>query len=1007
MRPRLRRLTAAAGAVCLTLSAIFFATDTALRAAPLLAVRLHLPFPAPRLALDAPAPAGSPSPGGSPTPAPRRRGVLGDGPVVFKGNGTYQLALTRSSRNGLMLGNDNYSTALSMVAERRTEQTSFSVSSAFGYGAGNLSAGSLIVGYRTPKYGLTYGQVTGPSDSQLQIGGFARGLSLSVPVRNGDVSYLAATAQQSDATTYRVYGLRRTWNALGGYLSASQYYGLGEQGGGHESITDIGYRRYGAKLSTDSEFALSSIHGVANAPDGMKLAAALHADLQGKDTFTTIGLRFDPAGFQTLTGALDGGFNGDLAIRRHSERFGDIDLNLGHSDEHIAGSVQHDNRLTISGGRSWAHVGMQYVAGLDGTSGDGLSTLQRTGALTFSESLRGFALVQTFQATSVSATTGASTQSQISLGASRALLGGSAAYQFSRSTALTGSSTGGAVAQSLSYRRSVGKKLDVQVGESIQASTNNGVPARLLDTSVSLVRRLSNVVALQVTGDVFHQTGVGGGGGSGIQVSLVGPFGFGQPRQGFGRANPNLPAVIRGVVTYSTSANPFAYNAPTIRGYNNALIVLDGRVTQRTDANGEFEFRFVSQGTHSIRIDPATIQPGLITDREYQTVQVLGGQTTTIQFNVGNFAGISGVVVATDASGKKRGLPNVGISVDGIQAVTTSPDGHYSVGRLSPGAHTVQIVESTLPSTVAPIGETKKTVTVTAGTSIPLNFVTTPLGSISGMVVAPGEGGFGQLGGLRNVYVVAEPGEHAVITNDDGSFVLDNMIPGSYTLSVDPDTVPDGLSVLSGPDGSLALGGGAALSGIIFRLGAAPKQVVYTFSDGRRSPIQVTTDPAPAAPGALLHVVARTNAKDLKALFVESDVFGGFALKLDPRAAAWTGTVIVPSLAKGDYALSVTAHRKDVTDASALVPVDPAVPLFALRVSPRNALPGHTIRVMLKTLAAVDEGDTLVFEDGYKVLLPKPTGRVFAFDMRLWRKGLPYAATLATKRGQTYTISLR
>jgi hypothetical protein len=233
------------------------------------------------------------------------------------------------------------------------------------------------------------------------------------------------------------------------------------------------------------------------------------------------------------------------------------------------------------------------------------------------------------------------------------------------------------------------------------------------------------------------------------------------------------------------------------------------------------------------------------------------------------------------------------------------------------------------------------------------------------------------------------------------------MLPGSYKLSVDPDTVPDGLSVVSGPEGPLALGGGAALSGIIFRLGAAPKQVVYTFSDGHRTPIQVTTDPAPAAPGALLHVVARTDAKDVKALVVESDVFGGFALRHDPRAGAWTGSVIVPSLAKGDYALSVTAHRKDVTDASALVPVDPAVPLFALRVSPRNAQPGHTIRVTLKTLAPVDEGDTLIFEDGYKMLLPKPAGRVFAFDMRLWQKGLPYSATLSTKRGQSYTISLR
>jgi len=48
------------------------------------------------------------------------------------------------------------------------------VSSAFGYGGGSFGIGSLIVGYRTTKYGLTYGEIAGPSDSQLQIGGLAR-----------------------------------------------------------------------------------------------------------------------------------------------------------------------------------------------------------------------------------------------------------------------------------------------------------------------------------------------------------------------------------------------------------------------------------------------------------------------------------------------------------------------------------------------------------------------------------------------------------------------------------------------------------------------------------------------------------------------------------------------------------------------------------------------------------------------------------------------------------------
>ena len=88
---------------------------------------------------------------------------------MFKGTGTYQLAIGRTTRDSLATATDNYSTALSVVAERRTEQSSLSISNAFGYGTGGGAAGGLIVGYRTPGYGLTYGEVTGPADSQLEI----------------------------------------------------------------------------------------------------------------------------------------------------------------------------------------------------------------------------------------------------------------------------------------------------------------------------------------------------------------------------------------------------------------------------------------------------------------------------------------------------------------------------------------------------------------------------------------------------------------------------------------------------------------------------------------------------------------------------------------------------------------------------------------------------------------------------------------------------------------------
>lgn len=997
------RFIAGLGVACLAASALSFASGGAIQAASLLQIRLRLPW-IPQIAVAASsAPSPAPSPGAKPA---HHRSLLGEGPIVVRGDGTYQLGLNRSSRTGLAVSNDNYSSALTFGLERRTERAAVSASMAFGYGAGAVSAGTMIVGYRTPGYGLTYGQLAGPSDTQLQIGGLTRGVGLSVPLRNGDITYLTATAQQNGSVS-RVFGVRRDWNAFGGYLAASGYYAAGQHDLSRQTIADVSYRRYGATLSTQSEVAVSSVRGMTGVDPGSHIATAFQADYQAKETFTTLALHYAPAGLATLNSSLDAGFSADLAVRRHTDRFGELDLDVAHSDTRLDSDVQHDDRLTFTGGRSWSHLSVQYVAGIERTRIAGSSTLQRTGAITFSESLNKLGLFETFQDATTADGGADAGQRQLTLGATDPVLGGNATYQFLRGSTTAGGSAGTATAHTLSYRRAVGHKLDVQISEAYETTSNNGIPSAVIDTGLTFVRRLSSVVSVQVQADVFRQTGLGAGRGTAFSASLIGPFGFGQPRAGYGRANPNLPAVIRGLVSYSASSNPFAYNSPSVRGYNNALIVLDGRVSQRTDSNGEFEFRFVSPGSHTIRIDPATIAPGLITDREYQTIVVQGGQTGSVQFNVGNFAGIAGTVFAADANGVKRPLAGIGIAVDGVAAVTTAPDGHYAVGRLNPGPHTVELVEGTIPTTVAFIGDRKKSVAVTTGAAARIDFVATTLGSIRGNVMTASAGGFGALEGLKNVYVVAQPGDHAAITDDDGSFILDNLPPGAYSLAVDPDTIPDGLGVLSGPDASLDLAGGAALSGVVFKLGAAAKEVVYTFSDGRQMPIQLTTDPAIAPPGALVRVVARTRAKDVADLTVESDIFGEHRLQFDQRSGAWVGTVVVPALVKGDYALTVTAHRKAVADAQALVQVDPALPLFTTRLNPREPEAGHTVRVILKTLADVQEGDAMVFEDGYRVVLPKPAGRLFSFDVRLWRKGLPYAATIITKRGATYALVLR
>ena len=1006
---RLRRLLAGTGVACLVASAVCFASEGALLAAPFLAVNLHLP--ASLLAVVEPSPGPSPTPAPSPSPSPSvaphpvRHSFLGEGPIVFSGSGTYQLGVNKQTRDGLDLGYDSYSTALTLTADRRTAQTSLEISDSLGVGGGAFNSGSFIVAYRTPTYTLSYGQLAGPADTQLEIGGFARGISLTLPLRNGDLTYMSAIATDSEEETYRIYGLRRDWNALGGYFALSGYYGTGQQGG-RESIGDFSFQKYGPVLSTQTELAIGQTDDVLDQPNGIRVAGGFQADIQGKGASETFGIRYDPAGFNTLTGVLDGGMSVDLALRRQGG-FGNFSLDYTHLDDRNVDTLSHDDDVTLTGGKSWGHFGLEYVGSFQDEREPGSITLNRSAGLTATEQIKKISIYATVQKASTSATDGNAATSQYALGISRNILGGAASYQFTRSLENGGGlSNGTSVDQTVDYARPFGKKADIQVSEGFEDERNNLIPARIVETAVSVVRRLSSVVSIQASADVFHQTGPGGGSGTGFSLSLVGPFGFNQPQSVQGKANPHLPAVIRGTVTMSSSASPFSYNVAAPRGLNNAMVVLDDGITERTDSAGNFEFRFVPQGTHVVRIDPATISPGLVLDREFQTVNVLGGQTTTLAFNVGNFGAVSGQVYARGPNGTKIPIPKVGIAVDGVQATVTTPQGFYQVGRLNPGAHTIEVVTATVPSTIAFVDDTKKTITVAAGSQVPLDFAGSALGSIAGFVYTAGEGGFGNQVGANNVYVVAEPGEHAGITNDDGSFLLDNLPPGSYTLSIDQDTIPDGLGVVSGPDGPIDLAGGANVSGVVFRLGGVAKNVVFTFNQGKEQAIQVETEPAVVPPGALVHVVAHTNAKDVT-LTVQSDVFGNFPLHLDKKSGAWVGDVIAPTLTRGDYSLTVAAQRKDVRENTVLVQVDPGLSLFTIRVFPAKPLPGHQIKVSIKTYAPVAAGDVIEFQDGFKLPLPKPNGRLFVFSMPLWEKGLPYSATIRTKRGQNYPISLR
>ncbi|TAM75270.1 hypothetical protein EPN44_09445 [bacterium] len=954
--------------------------------------------------MEVPSPEASSVPGAGERsdPRPRRAPLFGRGSLQFAAAGGFDIGSHRTSTASSLAASDVLGVSFILTLERRTEQTSLSIQDPVGYTSGTSSVGQIQAAYRAATYALAYGALTGPSDSQVGIGGFARGLELRVPRRNGELDLIGASATQAGGEGFRSLGVRRQYflpksSLLTGTLIASR----GEQSKAGNVIADATYQRYSSHLSTNLEAALDRTKGVAGAADGARIATAAQFNAPWNRGYASLSIRSIPGGFTSLTSTANADSGWELTLQRGVGKAGSLLVDLGRDDAFSSGQWNRTTRRNVTYSQP---VGTSSVTLLESdarSTAGGETSVNRADGVTTTETLKGFSLSQTLQRATAANSGGTAVQSQETFAIAHTIGEG---FLQAQSSFGQQRSVGAATNQRqtlLSYVRRLGPRTDLTLGEQFASDDSGGVGTSQRSYSIGVIRRLSSLVALNITATRSHQSGLGASSASSLNVDLVGPLSLGTTRYS-GRANPNLPATIAGHV-YVVSANSAASFGQ--RGLGNVLILLDGTTPVRTDIDGGYQFRFVRQGFHTVSIVQGTIANGLVAERGQASVEVGGGQTATMDFGVGAFAGIAGHLYAATSKGSQP-IAGVDIVVDGGHHATTGPDGAYQVGGLLPGTHHVALAVASVPASFQLRGDPQRTVQVVQGQLTTVDYTALPLGSISGHVLYAPDAGFGSLQGARNVYVVAEPGDYAAITNDDGSFLLDDVPPGSYQVSVDPETLPEDESVVQGPDEPVQVFGGSESGGVVFKLGTAAKSVVFSFDNGQKAGVSVTVRPEHAPPGGIVKLIVRTTAQHPSAVTQQSDAFGSFPLRFDVALRAWTGSFLVPILQAGDYALRVSVEGATHGVGDGSVTVDPKVPLIAAHVLTHRPQPGHTIAVTAKILAPVQPGDVVRFEDGYAFKLPEARGEMYTFDVRLWSHGLPYHGTIVNKAGKAYPFAL-
>jgi hypothetical protein len=999
-RQKRRRLALALRAVGLALIAFSMsgaALDSGLEpslAAPLAALA-HVLVADVSSAVQAAHPAPAPATP-SPTPGPQ---LSRGGPITFSLSGALSLGQRLQNSSHGDGSSDRISTSTSTATDtagllaniqRRTATTTLQLALPLGLALHNASFGDLTVGYYTPKYGLEYGPQPLSFLGGVPLGQTLRSFAAVTPLHNGDLTLYSGPAFGSNLQMLDVMGLRGRIMAGGTLFEFGADRGRNNQGFNVDALL-VGAARTSGILNEALEASAERIRP-GDGTSQRAFAYQYRADYGSGALYGSFTSRHIGNGFLAFgSGALQRDNFVDAAVRYSTGTNSfDVDQSFetsGVSDQEVAtrrGALSYthlfsrsniETSLGLTDQRRESAQGIDWTGGISGQIGFDFANISALIGAQFQRATLNYGAPQGL------ITYSASLQRQFGL------YSASAVYQNTRQT----SDEGGLQALGTFTLARVFGATGVALNVT-QAHTLNGAD-NLVQTAptITVSRRISPAVSIGVTygeqrtRDLTNPANNGRNRIFSVQISAPFAIGSGVVQ---GRSDPRLPATISGSVLNDVdSQNQYGFTSPLSDGMANVVVVLDNNTVQRTDLTGHYQFNFVAPGVHQVRLESSSLPRGVTVDQPYASVTVQGGQSAQIFFRVGTYGAIAGHIYGRDASGQPEPLENVGVKLDGTIYSRTDQLGAYSFGRLSAGKHTISVDETSLPATVTfPKSLENQTIDVKNGEVATLDFTANPLGSVAGFVTYAPELAPGHKGGVFNAYVVAEPGDFAAITNEDGSYLLDNLPAGTYTLDVDPETVPENTGNNRGAQ-TVTLAGDQNMQGVNFVIGRKLKQVIFSLKSTETVAAASMTLTESALPpnGATQAVVDAGGPAES----VTTQAFGKTVrFKYDGTRKRWVATIIVPPVVKAGKTTIVAtiraANGKSETNAYADLTIDPAIPLVSFKITPARAHVGQYVTVRARFLANVQPGDTIRWPNGQITKLSHPvTGRVYVFSVKI------------------------
>jgi hypothetical protein len=361
---------------------------------------------------------------------------------------------------------------------------------------------------------------------------------------------------------------------------------------------------------------------------------------------------------------------------------------------------------------------------------------------------------------------------------------------------------------------------------------------------------------------------------------------------------------------------------------------------------------------------------------------------------------VEGVAFHDERRGGERstgdaGLVGLAIRAAGNEAATDA-EGRFRLS-VPPGTHRVTVGQ--LP---ANLGLTRTLeVTVEMGQTVSLDVPLETVASLTGVVFddTARTGAFAAEArrvAYARVILDGQGTSHATYADDRGEFFFQSLLPGTYTLRLDPATLPRLYEPTTGPVRvTLATGPTPRLY-----LGAAerPREVRRTLGVGDLS-IVATATPSAVPPGADLRIVARVQGAPDQVVAR----LGEFETTLMPAGEGnFEGFLSVPDSAVALVTIDVVARRGDAEAIQALLVPVRAGPLATVRASSGLVAPGEPMTVRAEFLVRVAGAYVVVAGERHPLEPDGPYAFTGGFDapgeagshpVELWANGERYAVT--------------